>query len=332
MQSLVTVNNNVSLSLVSVTIAPSTALAIFTIALVFLALYLPPLPFRSARSSDKAISPSKHKYYDDIATHPTDQYGSRFASYFDYSNTWWYPHWNRNGAPDPIELRNHPPLTEGLPQPRATLALEDGRRRSGTGSRIILRATRRTKAGESDRVKENKPKNSRATHSGFLRSDTEEDLSEMENSMASGGGYSPPAWRRLGNGDKSIGFWRSGDNFLGYGGLPPPRFRSRSRESSPEYDSMDEDYDDEETLAAAIRTRLPTGSLSPEKERSPEPEYMKHPFHSKAANKIGHGNGNADATTNGEVRIKSEEPSAEEMKARLATLPQKDDPENCMFP
>lgn len=146
--------------------------------------------------------------------------------------------------------------------------------------------------------------------------------------MASGGGYSPPAWRRLGNGDKSIGFWRSGDNLLGYAGLPPPRFRSRSRESSPEYDSMDEDYDNEETLAAAIRTRLPTGSLSPEKERSPEPEYMKQPFRSPAASKIRNANGNADATTNGEVRIKSEEPSAEEMKARLAALPQKDDPEN----
>lgn len=159
MQSLVTVNNNVSLSLVSVTIAPSTALAIFTIALVFLALYLPPLPFRSARSSDKSISLANHKYYDNIATHPTNHDGSRFASYFDYSNTWWYPYWNRNRAPALIELRNHPPLTEGLPQPRATLALEDGRRRSGTGSRIVLRATRRTIAGEIDRVKENKPKN-----------------------------------------------------------------------------------------------------------------------------------------------------------------------------
>lgn len=92
-------------------------------------------------------------------------------------------------------------------------------------------------------------------------------------------------------------------------------------ESSPEYDSADEDIDDEEILAAAIRTRLPTGSMSPEKERSPDPEY--------------HGNVNrnisATATNggpNGHVRIKSEEPSMEEMKATLAALPQKDDPEN----
>lgn len=96
-------------------------------------------------------------------------------------------------------------------------------------------------------------------------------------------------------------------------------------ESSPEYDSADEDIDDEEILAAAIRTRLPTGSMSPEKERSPDPEY--------------HGNVNrnisATATNggpNGHVRIKSEEPSMEEMKATLAALPQKDDPENCTFP
>lgn len=165
MQSLVTVNNNVSLSLVSVTIAPSTALAIFTIALVFLALYLPPLSFRSARHTNKTKSLAKHKYCDDIAADPTSDYRGGFASYFDYNNTWWYPYWSRNRARDPIELRDHPPLTEGLPQPRATLALEDSRRRSGTGSRIVLRATRRTatksRTSDSDGGKENKHKDRR---------------------------------------------------------------------------------------------------------------------------------------------------------------------------
>ncbi|KKY39313.1 hypothetical protein UCDDA912_g00666 [Diaporthe ampelina] len=225
MQSLLTVNNNVSLSLVSVTIAPSTALAIFTIALVFLALYLPPLSFRSARQAiDKSTSLSKYKHYDDIATHPANDYHGRFASYFDYNNAW----------------------------------------------------------------------------CGFLKGDTEADLSEMENSTVSAGGYSPPAWRRLGNGDRSSGFWRKGDNLLGYGGLPP---HWRSRESSPEYDSVDEDCDDEEILAAAIRTRLPTGSMSPEKERSPEPDYIKPRFSNKAANQ--NTDANANAAENGEVRIKN---------------------------
>lgn len=96
-------------------------------------------------------------------------------------------------------------------------------------------------------------------------------------------------------------------------------------ESSPEYDSADESLDDEEILAAAIRTRLPTGSISPEKERSPEPEHHVHMNGNGRAASPGRGH-------RGEVRVKSEEPSFEEMKATLAALPQKDDPENCTFP
>ncbi len=45
--------------------------------------------------------------------------------------------------------------------------------------------------------------------------------------------------------------------------------RENSRESSPEYEDADDGQD--ATLAAATRTRLPTGSLSPEKRRSPSP-------------------------------------------------------------
>ena len=46
--------------------------------------------------------------------------------------------------------------------------------------------------------------------------------------------------------------------------------RSRgSRDSSPEYESADDEED--ATLAAAARTRLPTGSLSPDKVRSMSP-------------------------------------------------------------
>lgn len=164
-----------------------------------------------------------------------------------------------------------------------------------------------------------------STHSGFLKSDSDV-LSDMESSTASragAGGYSPPAWRRLGNGDRSSGFWRKGDNLLGYDGLPPS-IGYRGREfSSPEYDSAEDDYDDDDdTLAAAIRTRLPTGSMSPDKERSPEPDHYR-PY------TVGAGGRACDQT---DVRIKSEEPSMEEMKATLAALPQKDDPENCTSP
>lgn len=178
-----------------------------------------------------------------------------------------------------------------------------------------------------------------STHSGFLKSDTATDASsDMESSTVSGGGgggYSPPAWRRLGNGDRSSGFWRKGDNLLGYGGLPPVMLGYGGRDfSSLDYDSA-EDECDEDILAAAIRTRLPTGSMSPEKERSPDPDY-----YAARANSHGHlgggGRGSArddcDAQQDDEPRIKSEEPSMEEMKATLAALPPKDDPENCMSP
>jgi hypothetical protein len=101
-----------------------------------------------------------------------------------------------------------------------------------------------------------------SAHSGF-RSDDMESEADDSDSEASAGGYSPPVWRRLGNGDHSSGFWRKGDRMM-YGDDDEA---GHSRESSPEYESADE------ILAQAIRTRLPTGSLSPEKERSPEPEY-----------------------------------------------------------
>lgn len=95
-------------------------------------------------------------------------------------------------------------------------------------------------------------------HSGF-RSDTDSEIAES----MSGGRFSPPAWRRDGNGNRSSGFWNRHSPILGK--------RSRdSRESSPEYESADDGYD--ATLAAAVRTRLPTGSLSPEKRRSPSPD------------------------------------------------------------
>lgn len=89
----------------------------------------------------------------------------------------------------------------------------------------------------------------------------------------SGGGYSPPAWRRLGNGDRSSGFWRRPESSTGIAGgfkrESPSGFGGiRSRRSSPfDYESADDDDDDNEAvLRAAMRTRLPTGSLSPEKE------------------------------------------------------------------
>ncbi|KAI6490672.1 hypothetical protein MCOR11_007404 [Pyricularia oryzae] len=114
---------------------------------------------------------------------------------------------------------------------------------------------------------------------------------ESMTDSASNGGYSPPAWRRLGNGDRSSGFWRSPDHFLkapmattsgfgtadcsGSGGRLHHRFSSR--DPSVDIDDVDLGFSDgDDALQQAIRTRLPTGSVSPEKERSPEPEFTSH--------------------------------------------------------
>lgn len=72
------------------------------------------------------------------------------------------------------------------------------------------------------------------------------------------GNYSPPAWRRLENGDRWYGNWRNGSEVLVHRAL------NRSIPFNINYDP--------EVFEAARRTRLPTGSLSPEKGRSPEPE------------------------------------------------------------
>jgi hypothetical protein len=130
-------------------------------------------------------------------------------------------------------------------------------------------------------------------HSGF-RSETS---SEMGDSV-SGGRFSPPAWRREPDGKRSSGFWASGSRGLG-------KRRFDSRGSSPEYESADDGHD--ETLAAAARTRLPTGSLSPEKMRSPSPG----PYPS----------GDADFGNTFGGNIKQEEGQL---------VPSNDNPNNCM--
>lgn len=102
-------------------------------------------------------------------------------------------------------------------------------------------------------------------HSGFRSEDSE---SEMGDSM-SGGGYSPPAWRRTKSGSRSSGFWERNKSVLGERNANIPGKRSGNwRSESPPYDSGDEG---DVTLAIAARTKLPTGSLSPEKRCSQSP-------------------------------------------------------------
>ncbi len=93
----------------------------------------------------------------------------------------------------------------------------------------------------------------------------------LDSEIASEGGYSPPAWRRLGNGARSSGFWNGPADGLG---LSPRPFRSMSRELSPGIKDEDDYYEGDEDgiLERAIRTRLPKGSQSPERTRHSTPE------------------------------------------------------------
>lgn len=183
-----------------------------------------------------------------------------------------------------------------------------------------------------------------SVHSGFRSDDTESDMSdqEVDGGEASHGGYSPPAWRRLANGDRSSGFWRKANSRLnaidplllsGFGGLGGGLGNggwSREFETSPEYDSMNEDdMDQDAILQKAIRTRLPTGSLSPEKERSPEPEYARRQQLQKQAERQQKHQRLAPVIEEDDVKIK-EEPMEEDAGMVLRGLPRKG-PDNCSF-
>lgn len=93
----------------------------------------------------------------------------------------------------------------------------------------------------------------------------------LDSEIGSVGGYSPPAWRRLGNGDRSSGFWKGPADALG--ALPVP-FRTAFRETSPYDDDIDRYGEDDMVLERAIRTRLPPGSQSPERTRHNSPEKV----------------------------------------------------------
>lgn len=140
-------------------------------------------------------------------------------------------------------------------------------------------------------------------HSGFRSEDSESDLD------VSIGRFSPPAWRRDGDGKRSNGFWSgslhaSRRSMLG-------KEESSGRESSMEYQSADEGDDRDITLAQAARTRLPR-SASPEKRRSPSPDLYPS------------GGGDFGKTFGG--KVKEEEADA------VVLPPLLDNPNNCMRP
>ncbi|ELQ38193.1 hypothetical protein OOU_Y34scaffold00548g9 [Pyricularia oryzae Y34] len=254
MPSFLQVNNNVSL--LTVNIAPSTFLASLTLTLVFLSFYLPSLCMRIPRRFIPGTNTNSRTSRKPLPPVPDI---------------------------DPNELLQDLPL---VIDNRAALLLHDHlheerhyhleqRRRSSSKSYSSA-------AGTSTSTPTTPTK----------KNDAERPLRRLTARFrAAFVPTSPPAWRRLGNGDRSSGFWRSPDHFLkapmattsgfgtadcsGSGGRLHHRFSSR--DPSVDIDDVDLGFSDgDDALQQAIRTRLPTGSVSPEKERSPEPEFTSH--------------------------------------------------------
>ncbi|KAL8327695.1 hypothetical protein RB597_003831 [Gaeumannomyces tritici] len=267
MPSLLTVNNNVSL--LTVNIAPSTFLASLILALVFLSFYLPTLAFRLPgllfRSKKATLEPP-----------PT-------ANVVGYTRA-------RKPLPavpaiGPIDLLQDLPLVLA---DRTALVLHDIH--PDDQREHQHRRRQRPRSSTSDFEQPSSP----PSH-GTATSEAADVESLMTDSV-SNGGFSPPAWRRLGNGDRSSGFWRTPDAGSGGGGggggggdahtLTGRRLMSPiSRGLSPALD-LDDDLDlgqhdgidgnETELLEQAIRTRLPMGSMSPEKGRSPDRDFANH--------------------------------------------------------
>ncbi len=156
-------------------------------------------------------------------------------------------------------------------------------------------------------------------HSAYPFSDPELDQIESDDSLDeedddghSVGGYSPPAWRRLGNGNRSSGFWRQNQNHLAYHGNP--------RQTPP-----GSDFPDEDVLEQAIRTRLPTGSLSPEKGRSPEPEARAS---AEDETLVNHAKSERGTPVKGDQPSKTDEDGKSSMMASMSPETVRD---NCTF-
>ncbi|OHF00236.1 hypothetical protein CORC01_04425 [Colletotrichum orchidophilum] len=241
MPSLVTVNNNVSL--LSITIAPSIYVATLTLSFVFVYLYIVQISWKPT------LLPNTSYFKRTSRTTKTAE-----------------------AALEPPPLPP-PPTYKALPAPPAAEA-------SGA---LVRRGNRHSSQHYQQQYDDGYETfddgvnlfGHPSHHSSFRSDDAESDLGPDPENSVSAGGYSPPAWRRLGNGSRDSGFWRRSDDLLGafspqhhghhqgFGGF-------KSRESSPEYDS---DGDESESvLRRAMRTRLPTGSMSPDKARSPSPE------------------------------------------------------------
>ncbi|KAM7192490.1 hypothetical protein V8F20_008826 [Naviculisporaceae sp. PSN 640] len=302
MPAFLTVNNHVSL--LSITIAPSAWVAFLVLALVFLFLYLP--PFTSLGIPGKFLFRRLFSRRRGGRKTGPPQLGTRSSSPIyeedeEDDDDEFYHQRRRHLQSRLLVASSAAERDKPLPPLIAYPWGDEDRRRNREGRRVAEydyeyeytasgagqgggQLTSTSTALEREKEKSKRSSNSSSRRSFFLlggpsrspsrtKSPTNEDLpsdSESLSEEASAGGYSPPAWRRLGNGGRNNGFWRNHhplsqqDDYISenedYDGL---------RESSPEMDHYEDDGD--EILRRAIQTRLPRGSISPDKERSPEP-------------------------------------------------------------
>ncbi|KAF9876074.1 hypothetical protein CkaCkLH20_06520 [Colletotrichum karsti] len=251
MPSLVTVNNNVSL--LSITIAPSTYVATLTLTFFFIYFYLVQISWKPTLVPNFSYFKRTSRA---TATKTTSLHDRHVEA---------------------LQALPPPPTYKALPAPPAVASGALSRRTMPPPPHpTTFDPLDHLDASLGDFEPTTPPPNRQTRtplfgypshHSGFRSEmDAESDLGPDPENSVSAGGYSPPAWRRLGNGSRDSGFWRRSEDILG--GFPPNRRLFGQRELSPEFDSEDED---EDVLRRAIRTRLPTGSMSPDKGRSPSP-------------------------------------------------------------
>ncbi|KAK3994554.1 hypothetical protein QBC44DRAFT_348845 [Cladorrhinum sp. PSN332] len=298
MPSLLTVHNNVSL--ISITIAPSAWVATVVILLVFAALYLPPLVpsipracwrfFSSislfGRDKKQQIS-TLHTIAEETEDEEDEEYQQGYQRHryliedkplppliADYSSHYYTGEDTRRHRKERSSSSGRSSGSRSPQQQRIRVRRSSGsKEREGKLDESLLGDFSHGNHDQSrhrplDQHQLQMPFGYPSAHSGFRSDDMLSEAGSLDSVdldlERSSGGYSPPAWRRLGNGDRSDGFWRKTetDRQLLYEIMNQ---RPTSRDSSPDYESADE------ILEQAIRTRLP-GSMSPEKERSPEPE------------------------------------------------------------
>ncbi|KAI1175223.1 hypothetical protein F4777DRAFT_588696 [Nemania sp. FL0916] len=132
-------------------------------------------------------------------------------------------------------------------------------------------------------------------------SDDNLDDDDDTDTSVSVGNYSPPAWRRLENGDRWYGTWRSGNDVL----------VRRAITFGSDYDA--------DIFEAARKTRLPTGSLSPELGFSPEPDAL--PDHARI-----------ERSTPAEPSIRSMTPFKQELSNDISVEELKQSPKTTMSP